>query len=256
MVVKGHKVGIFKEDWSIVQTYVSGYSGAIYKGFKSLDLAETYFKETSEALNIPSDSPIAFEKPLVTKSPVPEKKKTGNKILRKEDFPWDEDSFDYSGTVMFTDGSVLFGVGNKSVLGTSFGLVVLEEGEVVCLDARAYNDSHNRYKNISGEVRGVLSALDYADRNNIKKIKICFDYIGVALWLQDFGGAYRWKASSDIAKAYVKTVEEKYAHINIEFVKVPAHENVKYNELADNLAKGALQGDDYLRRKRVDYSII
>lgn len=41
---KGHKVGIFDQDWEIVKTYIQGYSKAEFKGFHTRVEAEHYMK--------------------------------------------------------------------------------------------------------------------------------------------------------------------------------------------------------------------
>lgn len=41
---KGHKIGIFDQDWEIVKTYIQGYSKAEFKGFHTQIEAEHYMK--------------------------------------------------------------------------------------------------------------------------------------------------------------------------------------------------------------------
>lgn len=50
----------------------------------------------------------------------------------------------------------------------------------------------------------------------------------------------RWSVSKDL---------------KVEFVKVPAHSNVKYNELADKLAKEAFHGNEYLNKMKKKYNV-
>lgn len=185
--------------------------------------------------------------------------KSKSNQIRNENFVWNEDTFDYSGLVIFTDGSVEYanGSANKGFkpTGTSFGIVILQDGKVIKLGSKAFNDSFNDKRNVIGEIRGVLSALQYANKLGVKKVKICFDYIGVALWIDDFEGVKKWKSKQSMTESYVKMFKQLTKNMEVEFVKVPAHSNVKYNELADELAKQSFKGDEYLKSMNSKYNI-
>ena len=58
-----------------------------------------------------------------------------------------------------------------------------------------------------------------------------------------------------MTKEYVKAFNKLTKDLKVEFVKVPAHSNVKYNELADKLAKEAFHGDGYLNKMKKTYNI-
>lgn len=185
--------------------------------------------------------------------------KPKKKQIKNEDFVWNEETFDYSGLVIFTDGSVEYanGSANKGFkpTGTSFGIVILQNGKVIKLGSKAFNDDFNDKRNVIGEIRGVLSALQYANKLGVNKVKICFDYIGVALWVGDFEGVSRWKSKQPMTESYVKMFNQLTKNIEVEFIKVPAHSNVKYNELADELAKQAFIGDEFLKSMNSKYNI-
>lgn len=252
----GKKTGIFNDSWDNVKPLVNGYPSAVYKGFKTKEEAEEFMgyvgdgypPKVRESIVPVATHPLENDSSLASKQP--------KKQIRNSDFKWDEDTFDYSGLVAFTDGSVKYTIpSNKGGQpeGTSFGLVVLKDGVVKHLDSRNYNDDYNSQRNVAGELRGVIAALTYAKENNYKKITICFDYIGIALWVDDFHGVTRWQQKKPLVKAYVKTIEDKFKDIDITFVKVPAHSGAKYNELADELAKHSFdEHPTFLRTKKME----
>lgn len=280
---KGRKTGIFTDNWNKVRKYVDKFSNAEYKGFQDLESAERYMgyslSKSNQKENKNTKSKISKDKVVkkyvditdidsllvddfdlgkvhnIQKSQSKNTKPKSNKITNK-DFTWEEESFDYSGLVIFTDGSVEYANGfSNGATGTSFGIVVLENGTITKLGSKSFNDSLNNKLNVIGEIRGVLSALKYANKIGAKSVKICFDYIGVALWVGDFHGVRQWQSKQPMTKEYVKAFNQLTKDLKVEFVKVPAHSNVKYNELADKLAKEAFHGDGYLNKMKKTYNI-
>ena len=49
-----------------------------------------------------------------------------------------------------------------------------------------------------------------------------------------------WKTNNQLTKAYREFCIEMYKKLDIQFVKVASHTNIKYNELVDKLAKKAI----------------
>ena len=82
---------------------------------------------------------------------------------------------------------------------------------------------------------GAVSAIEWAIENNLKFLTIYHDYMGVGMW-----GRGEWKTNLDMTRWYKEFVEDARSSIEINFVKVPAHSGVKYNEMADQLAGKAL----------------
>ena len=87
-------------------------------------------------------------------------------------------------------------------------------------------------RNIDGEVMASYQAMKWLDAND-KTGTICHDYEGIARWARG-----EWKAKSSIASQYVNAIKP-YLH-RVSFEKVAAHTGVKWNELADELAKTAI----------------
>ncbi|MCQ2055425.1 MAG: ribonuclease H family protein [Fibrobacter sp.] len=88
-------------------------------------------------------------------------------------------------------------------------------------------------RNIDGEVMASFQAMKWLDAND-RTGTICHDYEGIARWARG-----EWKAKSNIAQQYVRAIQP-YLNRAV-FEKVAAHAGVKWNELADELAKGAIK---------------
>ena len=134
--------------------------------------------------------------------------------------------------VAFTDGSF-----DKNLKRYSYGVqFILPDGTESDICGYGSNPEYIDSNNIIGEIFGVINALDWAISNEYEKIKIYHDYEGLSKWISG-----EWTASSKVGKMYVNIFELKFKDfLEVEFVKVPGHSNVIYNEKADQLAKAAL----------------
>ena len=87
-------------------------------------------------------------------------------------------------------------------------------------------------RNVSGEVKASMYVIQKAYDYNMKKVTIYFDYNGIQMW-----AIGSWKANNELTKLYREFCNDMYKKLDIEFVKVKSHTNVKYNEYVDKLAK-------------------
>ena len=134
--------------------------------------------------------------------------------------------------VAFTDGSFDDDTGIYS-----YGAIYVYDNGVTA-EGYGYGDNllYANSRNVAGELFAAIDAFETAMRGYHKKLKIYHDYEGVAKWITG-----EWKLKTDIAKYYVDLYNHKFKDkVHVEFVKVPAHSNVLYNEKADKLAKLAL----------------
>ncbi len=134
--------------------------------------------------------------------------------------------------VAYVDGSY-----DQSTQCFSYGMVILENGEEKAFNKSFFSDSSLRsMRNVAGEIMGARAAIEYAIKNNKKRLIIRYDYDGIANW--PLG---KWSANKEATKSYVKFVREAAQKVQITFEKIKAHSGDKYNDYADKLAKQALE---------------
>lgn len=116
-----------------------------------------------------------------------------------------------------------------------WGLVLLSpEGKEEFWGAEA-ND-YSAYRNVAGEVYGSVKAVDLALARSYESISIFHDYTGIRHWALG-----EWKRNNPLTARYYDFMQEAQNHISINFIKVKAHSNHQYNDLADSLAKKAVK---------------
>ena len=123
----------------------------------------------------------------------------------------------------------------------SCGVVIVEtdaagSSETTELNAAFDDTEAAQQRNVAGEIMGSKLAIDHCMVNGIKSVEIYHDYEGIGAWADR-----RWKANNPLTQGYRDYVAEARKSIDIRFVKVKAHAGNKYNELADKLAKKALE---------------
>lgn len=123
----------------------------------------------------------------------------------------------------------------------SCGVVIVEtdaEGNSKTTELNAAFDDAEaaKQRNIAGEVMGSRVAIEWCLKNGIPAIEIYHDYQGIGDWADR-----RWKANNEMTQSYRDFVEDARKSMEIKFVKVKAHAGNKYNEMADKLAKKALE---------------
>ena len=122
----------------------------------------------------------------------------------------------------------------------SYGVVIVEtdadgNSETTELKA-AFDDAEAaKQRNVAGEIMGSRLAIEWCLKNGLKAVEIYHDYEGIGAWADR-----RWKANNTLTQGYRDYVAEARKDLDIRFVKVKAHAGNKYNELADGLAKKAL----------------
>jgi len=88
-------------------------------------------------------------------------------------------------------------------------------------------------RNIAGEMKAVLQAVHWALDEGYSQVRIHADYVGVIYWVTG-----KWKARNYFTQKYRKWMRN--ANIDITFQHVKGHSGDTYNELADQLAKEAI----------------
>jgi len=202
-VARGKTPGIYLT-WEDCKVQVEHFPGAMYKGFSTIQEAETFIKETTGETFV--DTYEQIELPFATT----------------------QTTLDH--LVAYVDGSY-----DHSQLRYAYGCVlVLPEGEVT-LNGSDNQEDYVSMRNVAGEIMGSEQAVLWALDHGYKKVTIYYDYEGIEKWANGI-----WKANKPGTQRYKAFIAEKRLEMEIEFQKVAAHTGEKYNEMADRLAKEAL----------------
>lgn len=139
-------------------------------------------------------------------------------------------SADTDEVIAYVDGSY-----NNKTGEFSYGAVVFYDGKEYHFSEKFNDVTLAQMRNVAGEIKGAEKAMEFAMKNNAKKLTIYYDYQGIAKWCNG-----QWQAKKEGTKAYKSFYDKAKKHIDINFVKVKGHSGNKYNDLADKLAKDAL----------------
>lgn len=119
----------------------------------------------------------------------------------------------------------------------AYGVVILEDGkEKEKLSGTGDDSEAASMRNVAGELKGAMIAMRYALKNGYDKITVYHDYAGISEW-----ALKKWKTNLESTRAYAGFFDKISKELKVEFIKVAAHTGVKYNEMADKLAKEALK---------------
>ena len=211
----GKKTGIFTS-WDECKESVSGYPGAEYKGFVTLEEAKEYLGDTGTIeMNQSTQSAREF---------IESQNLSGNTLLT------------------YVDGSFEESVGKYS-----FGCVFITPDNCIYAEyGNGDNEQSLQHRNVTGEMLGAMYAVKTAMMNGFSGVEIRYDYEGIEKWVT---GA--WRSKTELTQKYTQAMREWGRSIEIKFTKVAAHTNVYYNEKADKLAKAGLveaQGVPKVRR--------
>lgn len=206
----GRVPGIFTS-WDDCKASVDGYSGAVYKSFKTVEEAASFMGFSTS----PEKDASHFEKTELYKSDA--------KAI-------EEISGDESTLIAYVDGSY-----NINTCEYGSGVVfIMPDGSITELKSKGADEEMATMRNVAGEIKASEMAMKYAADNGYKNIKIYHDYEGIAKWCQGL-----WKTNKEGTKAYRESYLIYSKSLNIEFIKVKGHSGEKYNDMADLLAKEA-----------------
>lgn len=219
-VRKGRVTGVF-QTWNDCKASVEGYTGAEYKGFSSLQEALDYMGAESRGKESgkrgKESGKVRKKCEAAPFSPAP----SGEQVL-----PGSPDK-----VIAYVDGSY-----DHSLKKYAFGCVfILPDGTVYTESGNGDNPDSLALRNVTGEMLGSMFAVRFAMVNGFKQVEIRYDYEGIEKWVT---GA--WRSKTDLTQKYAKAMQGWSRAVKIIFTKVAAHTNVYYNEMADQLAKGAL----------------
>lgn len=255
-VKKGKVTGVFKS-WAECRDAVDGYSGARYKGFSTLEEAEEYLGETClpQTGTVPGgdvSSPgksVSERDASLPGKPVSERDVSlpGKSASRKKSVSRMEEAeyIPRQGELLaYVDGSYDDGL-KKYAFGCVF---LLPDGRVYTEYGNGDNEQSLQLRNVTGEMLGAMYAVKFAMLNGFESVEIRYDYQGIEKWVTG-----EWRSKTDLTRKYAVSMREWGRSIYIRFTKVAAHTNVRYNELADRMAKtGLTLGNGVPKIRRIE----
>ncbi len=132
----------------------------------------------------------------------------------------------------YVDGSF-----NPEIGKYAYGCIILREGcEEIKMSGAGDNPEGVAQRNVTGEMLGAMSAVQWCAKNKYTDLLICYDYAGIEMWATG-----KWRAKNNLTQKYRDYMQDHMSYMNISFKKIAAHTGDKYNEEADKLAKSALQ---------------
>ena len=117
----------------------------------------------------------------------------------------------------------------------SYGAVIFHNEEKFEFSKAFQDQALAEMHNVAGEIKGSEFVMQYCIDNNIKSVNIYYDYQGIEKWCTG-----EWKANKTGTKNYKDFYQNASKKVLINFIKVKGHSGDKYNDLADKLAKSAL----------------
>lgn len=239
VVKNGRKVGIYNT-WEECKEQVYKFSGAEYKSFETLEEAKSYLygKNNNTLIYRKGDKKETFGDCLESNENVGDCNKVidfdnTQIIIRK--FGYDFEHTDIYGLKTgdaFCDGSY-----NVYLKRYGFGGFIMDQNEIPFYFS-GYGSEYplKEMRNVAGEMFGAIYAIKAALQLGLKNITIHYDYEGIAKW-----AIGEWKTNNNFTKAYAKKINEYAKEIKIKFQKERAHKGIEGNEIADMLAKQAVQ---------------
>ena len=213
----GKTQGIYT-NWEDCKAQVTGYKGAVFKGFEEKKDAEDFMKAGESAFYEDGANERTEASGL--------EEKEGNRI---KGIIEGENKF-VSEITAYVDGSFLKG----KVFGC--GCVIIKNGEVIAEISEAYEDEElATMRNVAGEIKASEIAMRYALDNGYKSVSIYHDYQGIASWCLG-----EWKTNKTGTIAYKEFYDSIKDRLKVYFVKVKGHSGDTYNDMADKLAKKAI----------------
>lgn len=151
-------------------------------------------------------------------------------IKVEEDLLRPEDRLKENEMIAYVDGS--FCLETKTY---SYGVVTLTTKGKATFSGRENDLELAQMRNVAGEIKGAMFAMDYAIKEEKEVLYIYYDYKGIEDWAKR-----NWKTNKKGTIEYKNYYESIKDKLQVVFIKVKAHSGVEYNEEADKLAKDAI----------------
>ena len=214
----GRTPGIYLS-WDECKKNVDGFSGPVYKSFKTRAEAEEFMGRTGGSACTISGACITPSTTVDEGGCI-----AGNEqAVDKSSAAMALDTLPYA----FVDGSY-----NIAAKVYGYGGFLVHDGVREVLQGHGDDPEMASMRNVSGEVGGSMAAIRRAIELGIKELVIYYDYMGIEMWAT---GA--WKRNKQGTIAYYDFIQSVNDKISLHFVKVKGHSGVEGNEEADRLAR-------------------
>lgn len=229
--VRNGKVNGIFSTWDECKASVDAYSGAVYKGFATLEEAREYLGDQDAEVQ----GEVSCAETLI---PETSRKDMADREIENQEIP------KYGELLAYVDGSY-----EDSVKRYAFGCVfLLNDGRIYTECGSGDNPQSLQHRNVTGEMLGAMYAVRVAMLNGFRAVELRYDYQGIEKWVTG-----EWRSKTELTQKYAASMREWSKSIQITFTKVTAHANVRYNELADQMAKrGLTEADGVPRVKKLE----
>ena len=224
VVVKGRNPGIYRT-WAECQAEVAGFSGAVFKGYETMEEAEKAYAAACGGTVSGAVSGAGAVSSASTVSGVGAESAVSSSVSADLSTNNMDSSLD---ALYYTDGSF------TKTGGFSFAVYEIIPNGKRTVYYRGYEASREeaKFRNVAGEVFGSSFAMARAKKMGFSKIEIRYDYEGVEHWCT---GA--WQAKNAMTQKYRDYFNSNIKNeIEVVFTHVPGHTSVDGNELCDKYA--------------------
>lgn len=249
-VRRGRQPGVYLS-WDDCKAQTAGYSGAVYKKFKTLGEAQAFMQadvtqpcpqrtqgagKTSGEVRGDVSQPChqTIQKAFKTSgevqysvqaSALQSQHQAGAEAHAEElqNLPLDH-------CLAYVDGSF-----NVATDVYGYGVILLTHQGPYEFQGNGTDAELASMRNVSGEIYGSMRAVTEALRLGFSAITIYYDYMGIECWANG-----SWKTNKQGTANYKAFMQQHSRLIDIRFQKVRAHTGVYYNEAVDRLAKQAV----------------
>jgi len=133
--------------------------------------------------------------------------------------------------IAYIDGSY-----NDKLKIFSYAAIIFIGEEKYTHSAAENNPDVISMRNVAGELKAAMYAMQFTKRQGKKSLKLYYDYTGIEMWAKA-----KWKTKNPYTKAYAAYARKMAESINIEYIKVKSHSGNMFNDEVDLLAKKAIE---------------
>lgn len=249
-VQSGRVPGVYLT-WEECKKQVDGFSGAVFKSFPTKEEAERFAAaggnrrtggtpaSEEEAADLPGKPSGLADFPAQSGEEKTARLRTASGELSSEEWevvnlPEAQDETPGTGeepeAVAYVDGSYYHPDRRFSC-----GVVMFWKGQELHFREAWSDPELASMRNVAGEIKGAMKAMEFCLEHGIRSLCIYHDYEGISKWCEG-----QWEAKKEGTRAYREFYRQASEKVKITFRKVKGHSGDRWNDLADRLAKEAL----------------